>query len=132
MSDNPDPEIAFEAGEQVTSLLRFEIQVLRNMACDWEKASEMEFLEAKMCIDLKSKLSVNLQTLLRTAPASIKALWNAMEVASKKAVNPGNVAADVVNCLEDMKEAILDKASENPETVESLKMLLRSDCPPAR
>jgi len=38
----------------------------------------------------------------------------------------------VVNCLEDMKEAILDKASENPETVESLKMLLRSDCPPAR
>eukprot|EP00930_Biecheleria_cincta_P061981 TRINITY_DN47500_c0_g1_i1.p1 TRINITY_DN47500_c0_g1~~TRINITY_DN47500_c0_g1_i1.p1 ORF type:complete len:184 (+),score=46.33 TRINITY_DN47500_c0_g1_i1:514-1065(+) len=54
MSDVRDPEVAFVSGEAVTSLLRFEIQVLRNLAVDWEKASEIELLEAKMAVDNKS------------------------------------------------------------------------------
>jgi hypothetical protein len=87
----------------------------------------MEHLAAKIALEFKPKLSVSLQSVLRSSSGSLKSMWAAMENAAKLAITPASVAQEASAAIQDLPQPAIDAAMDNPEPQSSLATLLQEE-----
>ncbi|CAE7467270.1 unnamed protein product, partial [Symbiodinium microadriaticum] len=133
----PKQDIDSSGNKCFTTIIRFDVQVLRLMSMqDWQQASPIDVLLAKTAVDLRPQLSMRLQTFMRSGTGAAgkqlinktshwesQQLWALMEQASKRALSPASVAAEVNAAADELPQDPATKLDRAIAASESLKAM---------